>query len=179
MTHISLVGLKLEKVLVIEEISTGNYLCRCDCGKEFSVPRWKLKVRTKFPLHCGDSKHRRISATDRTVRRYYRGELKKSAVVRGIQFSLNIEEVKDFVIRPCYYCGEVLDESIEIKKSGKYTIEVIKIHGIDRVDNSKGYVQGNCVPCCTQCNIDKRSISVNSMKKALEFLGYTVTENNS
>ena len=32
-------------------------------------------------------------------------------------------------------------------------------HGIDREDNGLGYVQGNCVPCCTTCNMMKWKLS--------------------
>jgi len=33
----------------------------------------------------------------------------------------------------------------------------VYINGIDRVDSSRdiGYTIGNCVPCCTDCNIAK------------------------
>ena len=46
----------------------------------------------------------------------------------------------------CYYCG----------KPGP--------NGIDRVDNSKGYVTGNCVPCCKHCNYVKGALSVTDFK---------------
>jgi hypothetical protein len=32
--------------------------------------------------------------------------------------------------------------------------------GIDRVDNSKGYIPGNCVACCGTCNLAKRELTV-------------------
>lgn len=32
--------------------------------------------------------------------------------------------------------------------------------GIDRVENDKGYILDNCVPCCAQCNRDKGSSSL-------------------
>jgi hypothetical protein len=30
------------------------------------------------------------------------------------------------------------------------------VNGIDRMDNTKGYVLGNIVSCCTECNYVKR-----------------------
>ena len=27
--------------------------------------------------------------------------------------------------------------------------------GVDRFDNTKGYIHGNCVPCCQTCNRSK------------------------
>lgn len=42
----------------------------------------------------------------------------------------------------CHYCG----------KSGP--------NGIDRVDNSKGYLKTNCVPCCKHCNYVKGDLSI-------------------
>lgn len=44
--------------------------------------------------------------------------------------------------KECYYCG----------------IDIPNI-GIDRVDNAIGYVIGNVQPCCTVCNMMKRSMS--------------------
>ena len=46
----------------------------------------------------------------------------------------------------CHYCG----------KTGP--------NGIDRVDNTKGYVESNCVPCCKHCNYVKGNLSVADFK---------------
>lgn len=46
--------------------------------------------------------------------------------------------------QPCHYCGQVnLDE---------------KLTGIDRIDNSKGYITSNVVPCCKICNMMKKDL---------------------
>ncbi len=42
----------------------------------------------------------------------------------------------------CHYCG----------KKGP--------NGIDRVDNSQGYIKTNCVSCCKHCNYVKGDLSV-------------------
>ena len=47
---------------------------------------------------------------------------------------------------PCAYCSERPPAA-----TGR--------HGIDREDNGLGYVQGNCVPCCTTCNMMKWKLS--------------------
>ena len=52
--------------------------------------------------------------------------------------------------RPCYYC--------KIKKD-----EV----GIDRIDNTKGYVSGNCIPCCWDCNRLKSNKTMQEFKEYL------------
>lgn len=36
--------------------------------------------------------------------------------------------------------------------------------GIDRVDNNKGYVEGNCVSCCFYCNSYKSDRLVKDFK---------------
>ena len=61
-------------------------------------------------------------------------EIRSNAKVRGIRFSLTQEKVFQLCSAPCRYCGT--------KGPG----------GIDRIDSSKGYVQGNVVPCCWMCN---------------------------
>lgn len=36
---------------------------------------------------------------------------------------------------------------------------VKKIFGIDRTDNSTGYILENCIPCCDICNYMKNDLS--------------------
>lgn len=46
-----------------------------------------------------------------------------------------MSEFEAFWDQPCHYCGD--------------PIETI---GLDRVDNAQGYVSGNVVACCAECN---------------------------
>ena len=62
-----------------------------------------------------------------------------SARVRNLEFSIEKELLRDLVTDRCYYCGAASQPT----------------NGIDRVDNSKGYVFGNVVTCCRTCNLSK------------------------
>jgi len=48
-----------------------------------------------------------------------------------------LEYMKLVSSNKCHYCEN------RLPKQGA---------GIDRIDSSKGYVSGNCLPCCTSCN---------------------------
>lgn len=37
--------------------------------------------------------------------------------------------------------------------------------GVDRIDNTKGYIKGNCVTCCKWCNMMKKNLSVEDFIK--------------
>jgi hypothetical protein len=56
---------------------------------------------------------------------------------RRLDFSLTYEQFAVLAASDCHYCGERHERFCT---------------GIDRADNSKGYVVGNCVPCCWTCN---------------------------
>jgi hypothetical protein len=49
----------------------------------------------------------------------------------------------DLISDSCFYCGQKPDP----------------LNGIDRVDNSKGYVEDNVVSCCEWCNRAKLAVS--------------------
>src|SRR3990172_9485444 len=85
---------------------------------------------------------------------YYR--YKRWAKKRSIQFSLSINEFKDIIIKPCYYCGDFPTERISKRKHNGYFIG----HGIDRVNNDIGYTISNSVSCCKHCNIAKSTLSI-------------------
>ena len=65
-----------------------------------------------------------------------------SAKQRNLIVKLSAEEIVDILHKPCVYCG------------------VEHSNGIDRIDSSKGYIQGNVVPCCSICNWMKNSLPV-------------------
>lgn len=60
---------------------------------------------------------------------------KQASKTRKHNFDLTFDEFMQFWNKPCYYCGS--------------SIELI---GLDRMNNSVGYVLHNVVPCCTFCN---------------------------
>jgi tRNA nucleotidyltransferase/poly(A) polymerase len=63
---------------------------------------------------------------------------------RKLEFDLTIKDIEDlFWQKPCFYCGDD-----------------IKTAGIDRVDNEKGYIVSNLVPCCSICNFMKLQMSI-------------------
>jgi len=83
---------------------------------------------------------------------------KRNAKNRNIPFSLNIEEFRRITSQLCFYCGT--PPSNQIKDHIKRLNGVYTFNGIDRIDNSQGYVINNVVPCCKTCNYAKRKMSV-------------------
>ena len=74
--------------------------------------------------------------------RYKIHSIKSSAHCRNLPILLTAEEIVDIIHKPCVYCGAE------------------KANGIDRIDSSIGYIQGNVVPCCSICNWMKNALSV-------------------
>jgi hypothetical protein len=58
----------------------------------------------------------------------------------------------------CHYCGK---PPRHVRKDDKTFHGGYLCNGIDRVDNTKGYVIDNCVPCCWECNSMKHAFHVN------------------
>lgn len=55
----------------------------------------------------------------------------------------------------CEYCGAEPSQIITgSRHRGNYIY-----NGIDRIDNKLGYIKGNVVPCCWQCNKSKADMS--------------------
>ena len=57
----------------------------------------------------------------------------------------------------CSYCGSA-PSNLRVSRSGNCSY---LYNGIDRVSNDKGYVTGNCAPCCKRCNAAKSDLSEN------------------
>ena len=68
--------------------------------------------------------------------------MKSDAKRRGYEWTLEQHDTSALFLSNCYYCGKPSQEGI-------------KIHGLDRVENDRGYHLDNVVPCCYDCNIAK------------------------
>ena len=87
-------------------------------------------------------------------------DYRKRAKKKGIVFDFTEEEVKRYILRPCFYCGAFpSNESVFTSKRDNKR-HVLRYNGLDRVDNLKGYTKDNVVTACRQCNLAKRTLTL-------------------
>jgi hypothetical protein len=79
-----------------------------------------------------------------------------SARARGHEWQLAFGQFVSLITAHCHYCGSPPKErsAFRFRRSGNERFR-INASGIDRADSSRGYVDGNCVPCCWSCNTAK------------------------
>lgn len=65
-----------------------------------------------------------------------------AALQRGMAFLLDFELFEKLTAKPCAYCGSFSPS----------TPDADPFVGLDRIDNDKGYLPSNVVPCCKRCN---------------------------
>lgn len=171
-----LIGRTFTRLTVIRKIvypgKKCKWECRCSCGKISLVDTGSL-IRTDRPTRsCGclkielaGTQIRKLPDADAITRRIY-NIYKDSAKRRHIVFSLSLNDVKNLIFRDCFYCGDAPSNS-HIYNNRK---ECIKYGGIDRVDNTLGYVLENVVPCCKNCNFIKQSVPIYIAKGMMEFI---------
>ena len=124
----------------------GIWKFRCDCGVVFEDVL--SFVKKKNPPSCGCATR---SKEEGSLSTYY-DQYKRGAEIRGYEFALNLEEFKKIIKKPCYYCKASPTERDRFYYP-------IKVNGIDRIDNTKGYSMKNVVACCTTCNRMKGTLS--------------------
>ncbi len=78
----------------------------------------------------------------------------RGAAKRNLAFELSKNEFLELTQRDCEYCGK--------PSTATHT------NGVDRVDNSQGYVAANCVAACKTCNFLKRAMAVDDFQRACE-----------
>lgn len=66
---------------------------------------------------------------------------------RGYEWTLDDDKAMDIMTGPCLYCG---------------ILPVDCVHGLDRMDNSRGYTPENTVGCCGTCNKMKKCLDAHT-----------------
>jgi hypothetical protein len=93
---------------------------------------------------------------DTTLRELFK-DYRKSAKKKNLDFFLSLNMFLTFVNSRCFYCDSDFSNSKGYRQD--LTIRVW-YNGIDRIDNSKGYIEGNIVTCCWKCNQWKKADSI-------------------
>jgi hypothetical protein len=178
------IGTKRGLLTVIEHIKPTHtstvyrknkvLLCLCDCGNKVEKNLADFTRKRSEFSSCGCLKRQRMITYSKnrketpevvTVKRIIESYT-DTAKRRGILFSLSFDVVRNIIFSNCFYCEK--QPSNFMKTRNRRPINIF-YSGIDRVDNSKGYEEGNVVPCCWECNNSKRSVTVSIARKMMEF----------
>lgn len=161
------------------------YRCRCECGTETTCRLGPLQIGRIVSCGCIRGEARavlrvkvrqgrvptgargsRLPPGESAFRKLY-SNYRRAAADRHIGFELDRETFRNLTSAPCFYCDASPSAVFDLATGrGAYTY-----NGVDRVDNAKGYIPENCVPCCRLCNSLKGSATAEIINRAAAFLG--------
>lgn len=141
----------------------AQWLCRCDCGGEAIVTTGGLRNGRTRSCGCLKSETGRMTVASahaavrlppgRAALKHVYTQIRWNAPnVRNLEFTITFEEFLEISARNCIYCDAPPGNWARVYRDNKTRVFY---SGIDRADNSKGYIAGNCVPCCHPCNMAK------------------------
>jgi hypothetical protein len=163
-------GQKFGKWTVIEQTKKYNrrdpiWLCKCDCGTVREVSGNSLRNGSSS-CNCSKINLGRKQWVDADIVAYnsLMANYRCGAKDRNLEFKLTKEQFHSIVQENCFYCDK--EPSSKLKKHD----QIFYYNGIDRVDNDKGYLITNCVPCCKSCNSKKKATSALMILRAYTFL---------
>jgi len=153
-----------------ERTNSGNvqWACVCSCGARTLVSASSLLSGNTKSCGCIHKYKNRKEALLKNAYadiRYLQN--KRWSLGSVISFRL----FKKLIFMPCEYCGVAHSKELnDYKRCSKDKISdtVIYVNGIDRLDSSEGYVEGNVVSCCIMCNRTKMDMPNDDFQKYLD-----------
>lgn len=130
---------------------------QCKCGQFIVRPSYRF--RNKYTAmqccpECAPVGRPRVPDNGAHVNALFTGR-KRSAKERKLAWEITKEHARSMFESNCFYCDGPPQMAYTHKNlSGSYAW-----NGIDRVDNSLGYIPSNCVSCCWDCNRAKGTLS--------------------
>lgn len=132
---------------VLQTVTHTTQRVCAQCGKDFEKFITRSGKESVNCTACNTAQAKQDEKRKERIRNYkeertkhmdnYFKEYVVSAAKRGYQMDLQFDAFSTLVIAECHYCGH--------KTKGE-------VNGIDRVDNSIGYQEDNCVTACWKCN---------------------------
>lgn len=129
--------------------------CKCDCGATCFVETKRFRKANPQDCckKCADrrSSQARIKVDFGSIRNLIFKRYKRASVKRKQAFTLSFEEFSLLIQQNCHYCGAV--PRINSSDAERVRVEEqFTRNGVDRLDSSIGYIPGNVVSCCVDCN---------------------------
>jgi hypothetical protein len=127
------------------------YKCKCDCGNIRSFSKSVIKKGHMDDCGCTELGIINYKGVPRRLIRMFKGQ----ADVKGKQWDLNIKYLGDLFEKQngkCFYTG--WDLEVGTSRSSKTA-------SLDRIDSSKGYIEGNVQWVHKDVNIAKNALSHN------------------
>lgn len=90
------------------------------------------------------------------AKRYVLNAIKQSAKKRGLLYELVEKDAISLITKECHYCGR---PPSSVMSKGSTHLGPFYYNGLDRKDNTKGYLLDNVITCCYHCNIAKSTLS--------------------
>lgn len=169
-----LVNQTFTRLTVIEYAYTKNahyfWKCICECGTIVFIEGYCLTSGNTKSCGClskevsreNAKKVQHIAAKSRilpdgvpSMNALY-GRYRFKALSRKLEFLITIDQFKRITKENCYYC-DIEPKQSNLSDCGNRTPYIY--NGIDRLDNTKGYIDNNCVPCCRICNQAKSTLT--------------------
>jgi len=148
----------LEKSPLKKQRSNCYYLIKCKiCGELSHKNSSKLVDKKYKSCGCVTKRDAGFSSANDIFGGYIRNSKK-----RKIPFEILFEEFFELSQQECFYCGEKPRSISKISKNGEFFY-----NGIDRIDNSKGYIKENIKPCCGICNRMKWDMKFKDFKEKI------------
>jgi hypothetical protein len=158
----------LERAAPLPSTHQACWECQCDCGQTVIVPGGALRsgnTRSCGCLHAEQAAENgravALASGEAALRSLY-AQYGRNARQRQIEFALTLDQFRRLTEKSCFYCGS---EPSATHSGATYNGAYV-YNGVDRLDNGKGYILANCVPCCRFCNLAKGGNTLD------EFLAY-------
>lgn len=185
--RVNLVGKKFGRLFVLADAGNNKYgksqwKCKCDCGNIIirSCSHLCRKIKGAEHQSCGcwakelssergkNQKHNLKPKGQYGFNCVYQ-KYKYTAKINNRIFDLTKNEFLLLTQSNCWYCGNPPSNVCygyhkNIKKETQEHSAYI-YNGIDRIENSKGYILSNSISCCVKCNRAKMDMSIDEFKQ--------------
>ena len=149
--------LTIQEILPERSGESVVVLCTCSCGN--IITRSIRNLRSGMTKSCGCLRKetmKQIHSLPKgtAARNELYAKYKRSALERGIEFHLTIQEFEKLSSDNCHYCGQ---KPINNWQPGRYNGDYYW-NGVDRKDSNLHYTIDNTVSCCSICNRAKGTV---------------------
>jgi hypothetical protein len=133
--------------------------CKCVCGSKVIVIGSQLLNQNTTSCGCYNRDIVRLPIGTASINKLYY-VYKRNAYRRGLEFGISKEKFIGMIKLNCFYCNHPPSRYFKLQNGNGGII----YNGIDRINNSLGYIEDNIVPCCSICNYAKRNLSYDEFR---------------